>query len=44
MGAQQAWMLVRTPELEEQASAMNITRILMDPRPDAQSQRRGGLR
>ncbi|MEV8249363.1 SAV_915 family protein [Microbacterium sp. NPDC076768] len=44
LGARQAWMLFRTPELEEQASAMNITRILMDPRPDTQPQHRGGLR
>ncbi len=37
MGAHQQWVLVRTPELESQASAMNITRVLMDPAPQQSS-------
>lgn len=35
-GVDQQWMLVRTLELEAQATAMDITRILMDPDPRLQ--------
>lgn len=36
LGAHQQWMLVRTPELEAQAAAADVTRVLIDPDPRAQ--------